>query len=192
MRILMLGNSYTRANNLPEQLGRTLDAQVVAHTRGGARLAEQLNPNTKMGARTQAALAQGGWDFVILQEMSNGPATAPERYRESVAALCIQVRRTGAIPILFATWAYAPGAARLDKLEMDAEELHRRLHASFVRTADETGALLADVGSAFHDDTDPDRLYAPDGSHPSPAGTALACRILAATVRQAAGLLPSA
>ena len=40
MRILMLGNSLTSANDLPAQLAELLDADVVAHTRGGARLAE--------------------------------------------------------------------------------------------------------------------------------------------------------
>ncbi len=56
MRILMLGNSFTFSNNIPEALASLIDAEVVQHTRGGARLAEQLNPNIKMGALTQAAL----------------------------------------------------------------------------------------------------------------------------------------
>ena len=52
----MLGNSFTFANNMPETLANLIDAEVVQHTRGGARLAEQLNPDTKMGGMTQAAL----------------------------------------------------------------------------------------------------------------------------------------
>ena len=71
MRILMLGNSFTFANNMPETLANLIDAEVVQHTRGGARLAEQLNPDTKMGGMTQAALENEKWDYVILQEMSN-------------------------------------------------------------------------------------------------------------------------
>ena len=47
--------------------------EVVCHARGGARLSEQLNPNTRLGARTQAALAGERWDYVVLQEMSHGP-----------------------------------------------------------------------------------------------------------------------
>ena len=73
MRILMLGNSFTSANNLPQLIAKRTGAEVVAHTRGGARLKEHLNPNTKMGAKTLAALKEEPWDFVILQEMSNGP-----------------------------------------------------------------------------------------------------------------------
>ena len=56
MRILMLGNSFTAANDLPQRLARLTGAEVAAHTRGGARLAEQLNPQTELGARTLAAL----------------------------------------------------------------------------------------------------------------------------------------
>lgn len=47
MRVLMLGNSFTFANNMPETLANLIDAEVVQHTRGGARLAEQLNPDTR-------------------------------------------------------------------------------------------------------------------------------------------------
>ena len=72
MRILMLGNSFTTANHMPDMLDELTGAEIVQHTRGGARLAEQLNPKTKMGKRTQEALQNEKWDFVILQEMSNG------------------------------------------------------------------------------------------------------------------------
>ena len=51
MRILMLGNSFTFANDMPAMLAELTGAEVVHHTRGGSRLAEQLNPKTKNGAR---------------------------------------------------------------------------------------------------------------------------------------------
>lgn len=46
MRILMLGNSFTTANDLPGRLAALTGAEVVCHTRGGARLSEHLNPGT--------------------------------------------------------------------------------------------------------------------------------------------------
>lgn len=70
MRILMLGNSFTTANHMPDMLDELTGAEIVQHTRGGERLADQLNPKTKMGKRTQEALQNEKWDFVILQEMS--------------------------------------------------------------------------------------------------------------------------
>ena len=81
MRILMLGNSFTTANHMPDMLDELTGAEIVQHTRGGARLAEQLNPKTKMGKRTQEALQNEKWDFVILQEMSNGPITSKRKHR---------------------------------------------------------------------------------------------------------------
>ena len=51
MRILMLGNSFTFYNDMPKTLAQLTGAEVVAHTRGGAWLAEQLNPETEMGRR---------------------------------------------------------------------------------------------------------------------------------------------
>ena len=44
MRILMLGNSLTFANDMPHMLAALTGAEVVHHTRGRARLSEQLNP----------------------------------------------------------------------------------------------------------------------------------------------------
>ena len=69
MRILMLGNSLTFANDMPHMLAALTGAEVVHHTRGGARLSEQLNPATRLGAQTQAALAGEHWDYVVLQEI---------------------------------------------------------------------------------------------------------------------------
>ena len=113
MRILMLGNSLTSAQDMPDILAELTGAEVVCHTRGGARLSEHLNPNTRLGARTQAALAKEQWDYVVLQEMSHGPITAPGSFFASVERLCRQIRENGAIPVLYATWAYQKGGARL-------------------------------------------------------------------------------
>ena len=105
MRILMLGNSLTSAQDMPDILAELTGAEVVCHTRGGARLSEHLNPNTRLGARTQAALAKEQWDYVVLQEMSHGPITAPGSFFASVERLCRQIRENGAIPVLYAAWA---------------------------------------------------------------------------------------
>ena len=80
MRILMLGNSFIFTNNMPQMLAELTGAEVVHHTRGGARLSEQLNPSTKLGSQTQAAFQDEKWDYVVLQEMSHGPITAPKSF----------------------------------------------------------------------------------------------------------------
>ena len=123
MRILMLGNSFTAANDLPQRLAQLTGAEVAAHTRGGARLAEQLNPKTKLGARTKAALEGEPWDFVILQEMSHGPISSPQSFFTSVKRLCEWIRAKGATPVLFATWAYEKGGAKLADKGWDYEDM---------------------------------------------------------------------
>lgn len=75
MRILMLGNSFTYFHELPKMVAAMLKAEVVSHTRGGAWLSEQLDPETEMGAKTLKALAEEKWDYVVLQEQSAGGCT---------------------------------------------------------------------------------------------------------------------
>ena len=97
MRILMLGNSFTYYNDMPSMLADLTGAEVVAHTRGGAHLSEQLDPNTEMGAKTLNALEKETWDYVVLQEYSNGPVVAKDAFLNSVTALCGKIRQGGEI-----------------------------------------------------------------------------------------------
>ena len=94
MRILMLGNSYIFTNDLPSMLAEITGAEVVQNTRGGARLREQLNPETRLGAKALELLQNEKWDYVVLQEMSNGPITAKESFMQSVKDLCGKIRET--------------------------------------------------------------------------------------------------
>lgn len=183
MRILMLGNSFTYENDLPGRLAGLLGAQVAHHTRGGARLAEQLNPRTRLGARTLEALQAGGWDYVVLQEMSNGPITAPASFYRSVGELCRLARQGGGEPVLYATWAYQAGGEALAKLGMDAGEMSRRLYEAYHRAGEENRALVADVGERFAALAPTQPLYAGDGIHPSPLGTQLAAETIARVIR---------
>ena len=190
MKILMLGNSLTAANHMPVMLAQKLDAEVTVHARGGARLAEQLNPDTKMGARTAQVLRERNFDYVILQEMSHGPATATERYLDSVRKLVRLVREAGAEPVLYATWAFRPGCGKLESIGMDAEEMHRQMQEAFraaasgnqLSAAAGDQLLLANVGEAFRERGFADELYAPDGLHPSEEGSRLAADVIAEVI----------
>ena len=109
MRILMLGNSFTFANDMPAMLAELTGAEVVHHTRGGARLAEQLNPKTKTGAKTQAALENEFWDYVVLQEMSNGPVTSRNSFLKNAGRLCGWISRARRTTVLIGPMAPARG-----------------------------------------------------------------------------------
>lgn len=182
MRILMLGNSYTSANHLPLMLAEMTGAEVVAHTRGGARLAEQINPATKLGNKTLKALHDEKWDYVIVQEMSNGPITSKEKFMTNLSKLCGLIRENGAAPVIFATWAYENNGKQLKKFGMEYEEMYTQLHETFHEASRQNNCLIADVGEAFNQTSDQNCLYAPDGSHPGKAGTELAARIIAQVI----------
>ena len=184
MRILMLGNSFTFTNDMPQMLADLTGAEVVHHTRGGARLSEQLNPATRLGGRTQAALAEERWDYVVLQEMSHGPITAPKRFFSSVERLCGQIRVNGATPVLFATWAYQKGGAKLAAKSWGYDEMAHDLSAAYQKSAQENHALLADVGQRFYALAGTRDLYAADGVHPSALGSRIAAETIATVIRQ--------
>lgn len=178
MRILMLGNSLTFTHHMPQMLADLSGAEVVHHTRGGARLSEQLNPKTKLGARTQAALLHERWDYVVLQEMSHGPISSPKSFFSSVERLCGQIRENGAVPILYATWAYRKGSAELTAKGWHYDEMTRNLSETYSRAAQENNALLADVGRRFYELSQTQDLYAADGVHPNEEGARVAAKTL--------------
>ena len=182
MRILMLGNSFIFVNSMPATLAELTGAEVIHHTRGGARLAEQLNPATKMGGLTQAALENEKWDYVILQEMSNGPITSRDSFLKNVSLLCDQIRANGATPVLYATWAYQRGGKQLESFGMDYDEMYRQMYTSYHEAAEQTGALIADVGKKFYELADTQDIYAEDGCHPNEAGSRIAAEVIAEVI----------
>ena len=184
MRILMLGNSFTFVNNMPHMLARLTGGEVVHHTRGGARLSEHLNPGTGLGARTQTALRDERWDYVVLQEMSNGPITSSKSFFSSVEQLCRQIRANGAVPILYATWAYQKGGEKLTAKGWDYDEMACKLRDAYHKAARENHALIADVGQRFYTLSDTQDLYADDGVHPNAYGSRIAAETIAAVIQE--------
>ena len=182
MRILMLGNSFTFANDMPVMLAELTGAEVVSHTRGGARLSEQLNARTKMGARTRAAFEDEFWDYVVLQEMSNGPVVSRNAFLKSAGRLCSRAREEGATPVLFATWAYQRDSQAMEAMEMSYEEMAAGLQEAYQEAADQNDALIANVGQRFYELADTQNLYASDGQHPNEAGSRLAAETIAEVI----------
>ena len=179
MRILMLGNSYIFTNDLPSILAEITGAEVVQNTRGGARLREQLNPETRLGAKALELLQNEKWDFVILQEMSNGPITSKASFLENAEKLCEKIRENGAKPVFYATWAYQRGGKKLETFGMDYDEMYQKLYEAYHLAADRNHTLIADVGKKFYELSDKVNLYADDGCHPNEKGSQIAAEIIA-------------
>ena len=179
MRILMLGNSYIFTNDLPSILAEITGAEVVQNTRGGARLREQLNPETRLGAKALELLQNEKWDFVILQEMSNGLITSKASFLENAEKLCEKIRENGAKPVFYATWAYQRGEKKLETFGMDYDEMYQKLYEAYHLAADRNHTLIADVGKKFYELSDKVNLYADDGCHPNEKGSQIAAEIIA-------------
>ncbi|XCP84949.1 DUF4886 domain-containing protein [Roseburia hominis] len=182
MRILMLGNSFIYYNDLPAVLAELTGAEVSSHTRGGARLAEQINPETEMGVKTLRALAEEQWDYVVLQEMSNAPATTKDKFLQSAKVLCEKIRENGATPVFYATWAYKKGSDKMNSMEFSYDEMYQLMYDAYHEAAEQNAALIADVGKAFYEKAEEIELYNEDGFHPSVNGTRLAAEVIARTI----------
>ena len=100
------------------------------------------------------------------------------------------IHAKGATPVLFATWAYEKGGAKLAAKGWNYEDMARQLFAAYRQAARENHALLAEVGQRFYDLSPTHPLYAADGVHPNEAGTQLAAEVIAETLLTHKELIP--
>ena len=165
-RVLFVGNSLTRANDLPAAVRALFAAggdrvEVAAVVRDGFSLADHRAEGT--AARL---LAGSRWDLVVLQQ---GPSALPESRVELVAEARRwgeAIRAAGARPALYMVW---PARDRAFDLP--------RVVESYRLAAAASGALLLPAGEAWRRAMREPRapaLWGPDGLHPTAAGTYLA------------------
>jgi hypothetical protein len=164
VRILFVGNSFTSRNNLPgliaglaKQRGVVVEHRLISA--GGASLRQHLNAGTAL-----AAIADGGFDTVVLQEQSTLPAKNPARMHDSVRDFHAAVEKAGARTALYMTWARLNGA-------------QQPITTAYAGIAAEVGATLVPVGMVwerFLRSNDALPLHDKDGSHPALAGSYLA------------------
>ena len=107
------------------------------------------------------------FDLAILMDGSQGPIhpALAQSFRDFGKRHCDTIRRHGAAPVFFMTWAYA-----------DKPEMTRPLADAYTRAGSENDALVIPAGLAFACSIEQRReldLYQPDKRHPSLAGTYL-------------------
>jgi len=184
-RVLFIGNSYTKSNDLPEQFAELARAgghrvEVGMAAKGGWDLADHVQSE-----ETHAALDSKKWNFVVLQEQSWIPSVKQVREQEMYPAareLVREIKGLGATPVFFITWARRDGLpeAGMD----DYESMQVQTNLGYKEIADELDALLAPVGPAWltavkgHPEVS---LWQGDGSHPSKQGTYFAACVFYAT-----------
>lgn len=184
MKILFLGNSFTFFHDLPDMVAGILNAEVKGNLRGGAYLHQHINPSDELCAVTNKLLTEERWDYVVLQDQSQGPITHPEEFARAVAALSQMIRAAGGIPVLYETWAYEEGSDTLASTGMAFFEMQQKLSAGYRMAADANHALLAPVGQVFAAARKTMQLYdAVDHYHPSQAGSRLSAETIAAVIQ---------
>lgn len=178
----MLGNSLIYFNDMQDTLAELTGAEVVSYSPGGAELSWRLDPANEQYEIAQNALKNEKWDYVVLQEMSNGPITIKDEFMHSVEVLCDLSRKAGATPVLYGTWAYQRDGAHIKEYGFEYEQMYRDMTASNKEAAERGGALLADVAKRFYEIGDSENLFLEDGYHPNERGSQVAAEVIAETI----------
>ena len=201
-KVLFLGNSYTNANDLPGLVAGLAGAAghsltTTKNTPGGCTLGSPQGGYEHIAnATSQAALAAGGWDVVVLQEQSVTPAIPHLRDTYMVPAAAtlagqVAAASPGAELLLFQTWGRRdPGTwcwSSWCQTYAGFDAMQDEVTAAYDLAAASAGAVLptdvAPAGEAwrlFLQQHPGQPLHAPDGSHPNHAGSYLAaCTIFA-------------
>ncbi len=176
LRVLFIGNSHTYYNDLPAILqrialedGYQVAVTMIAH--GGWYLKQHVEePDVPFNIR------HGHYDFVVLQEHSH-PFDCIEDYQEAAATLVQWIKEAGSKPVIYATWSRKEEESEQDRMNRINRELAERI-----------GAVLAPVGEKWwtYKRSRPDiEMYAEDGAHASPQGSAFAAQIIWTAIKEA-------
>jgi len=186
IRILFIGNSYTYVNDLPKMFSKLAKSggqrvKTAMSARGGWSLSDHVKSSETLGM-----LESSTWDYVVLQEQSQIPASDIFREREMNSAartLVSKIRDAGAEPIFFLTWAHLNGWPDMGLMGYDA--MQYQINAGYYGIAQELNAIVAPVGVAWSSarGQNPDLLlWQADGSHPDEQGTYLAACVFYAVI----------
>lgn len=192
-RVLFIGNSYTYTNDLPglfAQLAFSLGEQV--ETGMSAPGGYTFIGHTQLAA-TQQLLAQGDWDFVVLQEQSQLPSFPLEQVEAECfpyAAQLVQQARAAnpcTEPVFLMTWGRENGDAQNCTSWPPVctyAGMQQLLRDRYVQMAVDNMAWCAPAGAVWreHRALHPSVQLYSDGSHPSITGSYIAACTLFSTL----------
>ncbi len=183
LRVLFVGNSYTRFNNLPLMFRRLAEShgdrtRAEGIHQGGFQLRTHWIAGT---ARTR--IRAGHYTHVVLQEHSLTPIAHPERLDQYAGRFKAEIDRAGARTVLYETWARRSGHRlyRTGSVGSTPDEMLDRIASVLGAFATSSGADIAPVGHAWarvvreHPEIE---LYRRDGTHPTQDGTYLAACVI--------------
>lgn len=193
VNILWIGNSFTFFNDVPALVCEIAAQQrvTVRNTtvlKGGEKLAGHLaNPELVKN------LEKGGWDYIIMQEYSSGPAYSARYVMDNIypAAAAIDsiahVYSPEVETVFYMTWGHKNGNKRQTPYPLDDsyDLMQSRIMTTYIDLAYDLKAVCAPVGLAWLKVRKcfPEiELYIEDDFHPSLAGSWLAACTLFATL----------
>ncbi len=194
--VLFLGNSYTYVNNLPQLIkdvalsfGDTIFTDQ--NTPGGTTFNYHSTDPTSLNK-----IAQGTWDYVVLQAQSQEPSFSPAQVASQTYPFAqslvnsIKSANSCTEPIFFMTWGRKNGDASNCAAYPPIctfEGMQQRLRESYLEMANDNLSTVSPVGVAWkavRDSFPLIELYNPDESHPSIYGSYLAACVFYATFYQ--------
>jgi Surface adhesin CshA repetitive domain len=174
LKVLFIGNSRTRYFDIPKQVQqlasgetRKLEVRMVAFD-GWTLEAHWNSPNSA----ALKAIREGGWDAVVLQELSSRPVLENAKFVTSVKNFNTEIKKIGARTVLYENW-----------WRKDLTYTQTQLTSAYKTLADEIGTAISPVGSAWLESssTNPtSTLFNADGNHATALGAYLtACEFYA-------------
>ena len=187
VRILFIGNSYTGG------IRKAFSKFMAASPEGPSVKIEYIAPGGKnlafhlQNQSTTRKIADGKWDFVILQDQSQTPAVFPDTFKDAAVALDKLIDSSGAQTVFYQTWGRRDGDKTNIKRFPDYKSMQKELSKNYTSVAKRCDATLAPVGDTWAQvrKIDPDlgkALYTGDGSHPSERGAYLASCVFYASL----------
>jgi hypothetical protein len=184
--ILFIGNSYTYVNDLPTMFvrlarsgGHAIDASMVAE--GGWTLSDHIK-----STKTLEKIKFRKWDYVVLQEQSQIPASNEARVSgmfPSARKLSERIISGGGKPIFFLTWGHRDGWPEMGLNGYD--EMQHSLDQGYREIARQLNLPVAPVGDAWELAMKQNSqlvLWQEDGSHPTEEGTYLSACVFYASI----------
>ena len=178
MRVLFIGNSYTSVNNLPGMVQALATAakeprrfEFAALTPGGWSLQRHVDEEKSEAPKK---IAEGKWDFVVLQDQSQMPFVYPKVTLDYGSKLGALIKEQKATPLLYLTWAREHQPENQATITKTYTELSKALDCPIAPVGPAWEAARAQRKELV--------LYHADNSHPSPAGTYLAACVFYAKI----------
>lgn len=184
LRVLMVGNSYTKFNLLHLLLSRIADGasgpriHVDVEARAGYSLRMHLKSRTAL-----IKIKNGHYSHVVLQGHSLSAVDHPDELAEDAERFNTVIAASGARTVLYETWARKPNTSlyRKHALVRTFNDMVGRIDTAYSGIARKLHVELAPIGGAFVRAwrTDPAvPLWGADGSHPTLAGSYMAACVL--------------